>query len=141
MDITFKQHANVIADLDIYTKTDGSQATTRTDQRNLLNALIKAWSDTSTMLTTATGAYAGHPLTVSFQGITTDTPEYQAWLDKLTILEHFNGRTFPVVPAGTEAVTVNGAGGGKVQRRQNRMLHPELRRLGGMPEPAYRLAA
>jgi hypothetical protein len=25
-------------------------------------------------------------------------PEYQAWLDKLTILERFNGRTFQQVP-------------------------------------------
>ncbi|MBI3569558.1 MAG: hypothetical protein HY082_00380 [Gammaproteobacteria bacterium] len=88
------------------TLTQYAQAATRTDQRNLLDSLIQAWSDTSTMLTTATGAYAGHPLTVSFQGITAGTPDYQAWLDKLSIMERFNGRTFNVVPAGSEAVTV-----------------------------------
>ena len=72
--------------------------------------LIKVWSDTSTMLTTATGAYAGHPITVTLQGITNGTPEYQAWLDKLTILERFNGRTYRVVPAGSEARILNFSG-------------------------------
>jgi hypothetical protein len=91
------------------------QAATRTDQRNLLDTLIKDWSDTSTMAATATGAYAGHPLTVTFQGVTNGTPEYQAWLDKLSIMERFNGRTF------------NGV--------------PELLNLVNTSEPAYRWAA
>ncbi len=87
--------------------TSYSSATTRNEQLSQLDALIQAWSDTSTMATTATGAYAGHPLTVTFTGITNGTPEYQAWLDKLTILERFNGRTFHVVPAGTDPVTIS----------------------------------
>ncbi|MBD9359667.1 calcium-binding protein [Methylomonas fluvii] len=32
---------------------------------------------------------------------------YNAWADKLTVLEHFNGRTFNTVPAGTTAATIN----------------------------------
>ncbi|CAH1211877.1 hypothetical protein NTGBS_920022 [Candidatus Nitrotoga sp. BS] len=44
------------------------------------------------MSTTFTGAYTGHTLTVDIQGTTSGTTEYQAWADKLTILEHFNGR-------------------------------------------------
>ncbi|TND01464.1 MAG: hemolysin-type calcium binding protein [Gammaproteobacteria bacterium] len=68
--------------------------------------MIQAWSDTSPMATSASGAYAGHPLTLTFAGITSGTPEYQAWLDKLTVLEHFNGRTFRQVPTGTDPVTL-----------------------------------
>ncbi len=87
--------------------TSYSSATTRGAQITQIDTLIQAWSDTSTMPTTATGAYTGHPLTVSFQGVTDGTPEHQAWLDKLTILERFNGRTFRVVPVGTDPVTVS----------------------------------
>jgi hypothetical protein len=69
--------------------------------------MIQGWSDTSTMLTTATGAYAGHPLTISFEGVTAGTAVYTAWLDQLSLLERFNGRTFRVVPTGTAPVTVS----------------------------------
>lgn len=52
------------------------------------------------MATTFTGAYAGHALTVN--GLPNPgTPERQAWEDKIVLLEHFNGRTFNAVPAGT----------------------------------------
>lgn len=64
--------------------TNYASAATRGAQVSELDALISAWSNTSTMATTATGAYAGHPLTVNFAGITQGTPEHQAWLDKLT---------------------------------------------------------
>src|SRR3989344_2506966 len=117
------------------------QATTYEAQRNLIDSLIQAWSDTSTMATTAAGAYAGHPLTITFEGIAPSTPEYQAWLDKLSIMERFNGRTFNVVPAGGDPGTGNGAGEGKVQPRQKRRPHPELFGLLNASEPAYRLAA
>jgi hypothetical protein len=54
------------------------------------------------MATTATGAFAGVNLTISFAGVGAGTPAYQAWLDKLTLLERFNGQTFlPVPVAGT----------------------------------------
>ena len=82
-------------------------AATRDTQQAQLDSLIEAWSDTSTMATTATGAYAGHDLTLSFAGITNDSVEYLAWLDKLTVLERFNGRTFQTVPDGTGPVTLN----------------------------------
>ncbi|MBT9540373.1 MAG: hypothetical protein IV098_10935, partial [Thiobacillus sp.] len=80
---------------------------TRDAQITQLDSLLKAWSDTSTMATTATGAYAGHALTVNFAGITSGSAAYQAWLDKLTVLERFNGRTFQTVPTGTAPVTLN----------------------------------
>ncbi|MBK8570451.1 MAG: hypothetical protein IPN81_11155 [Nitrosomonadales bacterium] len=86
--------------------TQFTQATTSADRRALLDNILKEWSNTSTMGTTFTGAYAGHTLTVDIQGTTSGTAEYQAWADKLTILEHFNGRTFNTVPAGTAPVTV-----------------------------------
>src|SRR3989344_4373374 len=87
--------------------TNYSSAAARNGQTAQLDALIRAWSDTSTMATTATGAYVLHALNMTFAGISNGTPEHQAWLDKLTILERFNGRTFRVVPAGTAPVTVS----------------------------------
>jgi hypothetical protein len=82
-------------------------ATSGDEQKAMLDSLLKAWSDTSPMVTTATGAYAGHALTVTFQNITPGSAEHQAWLDKLTILERFNGQTFRDVPTGTGAVSLN----------------------------------
>lgn len=86
--------------------TQFTQATTSADRRALLDNILKEWSNTSTMGTTFTGAYTGHTLTVDIQGTTSGTAEYQAWADKLTILEHFNGRTFNTIPEGTAPVTV-----------------------------------
>ena len=73
-------------------------AGTREGQRQQLDGLLAAWSDTSAMATTATGAYAGHTLHISLQGVSADSAEHQAWLTKLTILERFNGQTFRPVP-------------------------------------------
>ncbi len=82
--------------------TQYSQATSKSAQLALLDSLLKAWSDTSPMAATFTGAYAGHALTVDMQagytGLTPGSPAYQAMADKLTIMEHFNGRTFQPVP-------------------------------------------
>ncbi|WP_367154192.1 calcium-binding protein [Methylomonas sp. HYX-M1] len=82
-------------------------ASDRSGQQALLDAIVKAWSDTSTMAATFTGAYAGHNLSVNVQNVTSGSALYQTWVDKLTILEHFNGRTFNTVPAGSTAATVN----------------------------------
>jgi Ca2+-binding RTX toxin-like protein len=79
----------------------------RADQQALLDPILKAWSDTSIMPTTFGGAYSNHSLTVNIQNVAIGSTTYNAWADKLTILEHFNGRTFNAVPAGTEATTVN----------------------------------
>ena len=77
----------------------------RDTQRSLLDQIVKAWSDTSSMPTTCTGAFADHTLTLTWNGVAAGAAT-QAWDDKLTILEHFSGRTFREVPAGTEAVSV-----------------------------------
>jgi|GEM_PF-3406481 len=61
------------------------------------------WSDTSTMATTFSGAYNGHALSVNMQNIATGSAPYNAVVNELTILEHFNGRTFNAVPTGTAA--------------------------------------
>ena len=83
--------------------TQFTQATTSADRRGLLDNILKEWSNTSTMSTTFTGAYAGHTLTVNVQGVTTGSAAYLAWQDKLTILEHFNGRGgFPSYAANTD---------------------------------------
>ena len=58
------------------------------------------------MPTTFTGAYAGHSLIVN--GLpAVGTPERQAWEAKISLLEHFNGRTFNPVPGGAATVTLN----------------------------------
>lgn len=87
--------------------TQFAAAGDRATQMGLIDSLLKEWSSTSPMAATFTGAYAGHALTVNVQGVVTSSAAYQSWADKLTILEHFNGRTFNLVPSGTAAVTVN----------------------------------
>jgi len=86
--------------------TEFSQAGTRAAQQALLDRIVDAWADTSTMATTFTGAYAGHALTVDMQAVAAGSAEYAAWADKLTIMERFNGRTYQSVPDGTAAVTL-----------------------------------
>ena len=81
--------------------------TTRSGQQNRLDALLKAWADTSTMATTASGAFAGVNLTLSFGGDTTVTPAWQARLDKISVLERFNGQTFLPVPAAGTTLTID----------------------------------
>ena len=87
--------------------TQYSAATTRAGQLALLDTLLDAWADTSTLATTFEGAYAGHSLTVNIQGIGTGSAAYLAWQTKLSLLERFNGRTYNPVPSGSNAVTVN----------------------------------
>lgn len=86
---------------------DFTADTAYSGQKARLDAIIKAWADTSTMPTTFTGAFDGHPLNVSFAGITGGSPEYQAWVEKLTTIERFIGQTFRPVPADTDAVNIN----------------------------------
>ena len=86
--------------------SDFAAASTRSAQQALLAPLLKAWSDTSTMPTSFTGAYAGHSLTINGLPVA-GTPERQAWETKITLLERFNGRTFNPVPGGTSAATLN----------------------------------
>ena len=81
--------------------------TTRESQRAQLDNLLKAWAETSTMATTATGAFAGVDLGISFADVAQGTPAYQAWLDKLTILERFNGQTFLPVPEAGTSLNIN----------------------------------
>jgi len=77
-------------------------ATSRDTQKSLLDPILKAWSDTSIMPTTFNGAYTGHALTVN--GLpAAGTADRQAWENKISLLERFNGRTFNAVPAGMAA--------------------------------------
>lgn len=81
------------------------KAGNRDTQRSLLDQIVEAWSDTSSMPTTCTGAFSGHTFTLTWNGVAAGAAT-QAWDDKLTILEHFSGRTFREVPVGTDAVSV-----------------------------------
>ncbi|WP_367154194.1 hypothetical protein [Methylomonas sp. HYX-M1] len=78
-------------------------ASDRSGQQALLDAIVKAWSDTSTMAATFTGAYAGHNLSVNVQNVTAGSDAYTSLADKMIILEHFNCRTFNTVPVGGAA--------------------------------------
>ena len=85
---------------------DFAAAGTPNARQTLLDSILQAWSDTSAMPTTFTGAYSGHALTVN--GLpASGAPERQAWEAKITLLEHFNGRTFHPVPDGTAAATLS----------------------------------
>jgi hypothetical protein len=84
-----------------------SAATTRSDQIAQLDSLLKAWSDTSSMASTASGAFAGVNLSVTFAGVSNGSPAWQAWMDKLSILERFNGQTFTAVPAAGTTLAIN----------------------------------
>ena len=81
--------------------------TTRSGQMAKLDSLLKAWAETSSMATTASGAFAGVNLTLSFAGVTKDTPAWQFWLDKLSILERFNGQPFLPVPAAGTTLAID----------------------------------
>lgn len=56
------------------------------------------------MESTADGvaAYVGHSLPVNMQGVATGSTVYNAWADKLTLLEYFNGYAFNTVPAAND---------------------------------------
>jgi hypothetical protein len=108
--------------------------TTRSGQLARLDALVKAWADTSSMVTTGSGvnlttsvtgattgtapdgsggttgvaaaAFAGGNVALSINGVTTGSPAWHAWLDKLSILERFNGQTFLPPPAAGTLLTI-----------------------------------
>lgn len=61
-------------------------------------APVQQWSATSTFVTTTGGAYGARPLTINLEGIVTGSAAYTALLNKLNILERFNGQTFKTVP-------------------------------------------
>ena len=50
----------------------------RAEQNGLMDAILKAWADTSTMPTTFSGAYAGHALTVNMQWAAAGSSDYLA---------------------------------------------------------------
>ena len=84
---------------------DFAAASSRDAQKSLIDPILKAWSDTSTMATTFTGAYGGHPLII--EGLpNSGTPERQAWETKITLLEHFNGRLLQPMPDAPNAVVL-----------------------------------
>ncbi len=84
-----------------------SAATTRSAQRAQLDLLLKTWAETSSMATTASGAFAGVNLSVTFAGVTNGSAAWQTWMDKLSILERFNGQTFTAVPAAGTTLAIN----------------------------------
>jgi hypothetical protein len=84
-----------------------SAATTRSGQMAQLDSLLKTWAETSSMATTASGAFAGVSLSVTFAGVSTGSPAWQTWMDKLSILERFNGQTFMAVPAAGTTLAID----------------------------------
>ncbi|MCL1481092.1 MAG: hypothetical protein MH213_07060 [Marinobacter sp.] len=85
--------------------TQYDAATTRDEQLALLDELLTEWSQTSELAVTGDGAYDGLPTNISVSGFAEGTAGYDEWINKLQILERFNGRTF-VSPADS-ATEVN----------------------------------
>jgi Ca2+-binding RTX toxin-like protein/murein DD-endopeptidase MepM/ murein hydrolase activator NlpD len=75
-----------------------ASAGTRSQQMSLLDDLLKAWAATSRMPTTG-GALLGDPQRLSIAGLTPDSPAWWAWVERLNILERFNGRPLMPLPA------------------------------------------
>jgi hypothetical protein len=71
-------------------------------QKAMLDTVIGQWSATSTFFTTADRAATlvnGVSTTsITLEGIVTGTPAYAAFMDKLSIVERFNGQTFRALP-------------------------------------------
>lgn len=82
-------------------------------QKSMLNNLLTQWFATSTFSTTAARAATltngvSHT-TITLEGIATGTPDYTAFMDKLSLVEKLNGRTFhelPVDPSATLSYTI-----------------------------------
>ena len=98
--------------------TQFAESADRATQRSLLDQIVTAWSDTSTMVTTFTGAFAGHPLTIYLRHVEAGAATDE-WARKLTILERFNGRTFTPVPADGDPVLVDIAPQGQALLQQS----------------------
>lgn len=96
--------------------------TTRAGQLARLDALIAAWAATSEMAISGSGAYAGINLTVVVEGHANGSTGYLQWVEKLGMLERFNGRTLLPVPAVGASATVDLYGTRQTLRR---FVHPD----------------
>ncbi|MDO8812808.1 MAG: calcium-binding protein [Gallionella sp.] len=73
-------------------------------QKAMLDGVLSQWSATSTFITTADRIPAatfssGTGITsVTLEGIVTGTPAYAVFMDKLGVVERFNGQTFRPLP-------------------------------------------
>ncbi|MCL1481105.1 MULTISPECIES: hypothetical protein [unclassified Marinobacter] len=82
-------------------------ATTRDEQLALLDGLLTEWSQTSELAVIADGAYDGLPTNISVSGFAEGSAGYDEWINKLQILERFNGRTFVSPADGATEVNLN----------------------------------
>jgi Ca2+-binding RTX toxin-like protein len=88
-------------------------AATSDIQKAMLDNVFSQWLATSTFTTTADCAAAmiggiSHT-TITLEGIAAGTPAYTAFMDKLNLVEKFNGRTFqplPTDPTATLSYTI-----------------------------------
>lgn len=89
------------------------EADSRDTQLSLIDSIVKAWSDTSSMKGTFTGAYNEILVNTNFQFNATHPPfevgsqQYNDWVEKMTILERFNGRLYSNITELSNSVTVN----------------------------------
>ncbi|MGZ5014655.1 MAG: calcium-binding protein [Methylobacter sp.] len=78
-------------------------AATSDIQKAMLDTLFSQWLATSTFTTTADRAATvingSSHTTVTLQSIAAGTPAYTAFMDKLSLVEKFNGRTFQPLPS------------------------------------------
>jgi Ca2+-binding RTX toxin-like protein len=78
-------------------------STSRDEQRALIDPILKAWADTSDFVTVTEWQAMGRPVTYSFYNLTGAAAD--AWKDKLSVLEVFNGQNYQTLNAsGTTAI-------------------------------------
>ncbi len=77
--------------------TQFAAASTRDDQRALLDPILKAWAETSDFVTLSDWATAGH--TVTFDLYQLDAAQAAVWGERIAVLEAFNGQNYATLKA------------------------------------------
>ena len=62
-----------------------------------MNEFLLTWAETSTMSTTILGRGTEKSVQIKFAGVAQNSEEYQRWIEKLNILEIFNGNLFCIL--------------------------------------------
>jgi hypothetical protein len=105
-----------------------AQAGTPAERQALVEPILTAWADTSTMLTTADWATQGHAVSYAFQG--QDAAGSAQWAQRLTVLEAFSGETYRNLAAtGTTAISASKARLGLLQQSYDALSQDVYRAL------------
>jgi Ca2+-binding RTX toxin-like protein len=102
------QEAASLSDALAFVLSQFQQATTRQAQQDLIDPLLKAWADTTTLTTVAQWEAMGHTVTYAFYG--QDAAGNALWKQRLSVLEAFNGENYHLLAkTGTTAISTASA--------------------------------